>query len=202
MTREAHDSFWEQVYIRATGTWTRDGRGSTTAVRKEHPVRLIPVLGLITFLLGIPIPAVAQSATLVVAIAQHHGEWGLRGPGRHWRTITVAGVPRHREPDGRPGSRLLREQCPDLGRDRPPARHGEPRGVAAFTRVGTYDRPGTILDHRTLRYLIAHGGPRRPVQARPVCTKDRLGHPNQPRTVHLLDHMRPCPAPTSWSAIP
>ena len=96
----------------------------------------------------------------------------LLGSDRYWRAETVSGVPWPGQPHGDPGSGRLW-----AGRLHPPgARTMVLPGVAAFTRVCAYDRPGTIGEVNP--DLDPHGPPFFPSRSDPVpqprTTRDKV----------------------------
>lgn len=111
-------------------------------------MHLISIIGLLTVLLGMPIATVAQSATPATAspVAARGDFTGLVdiGDGRRlWLECRGAGSPTvilvagYRDRGDLWSTDLLQ---PTLGRTMVQS------GVAAFTRVCSYERPGTVLD--------------------------------------------------------
>ena len=108
-------------------------------------MRLIPVIGLISLLLGMPIPVVAQSATPAAASP-------VAASGDFAGLVDIGGRSLYLECRGQ-GSPTVILEAGLLGRSDIWSRDTkEPEGtrtmvlpgVAAFTRVCAYDRPGTI----------------------------------------------------------
>jgi len=109
-------------------------------------MRRIPVIALIVLLLALPIPAVAQVATPAASPVATTGDFsGL---------VDIGGRSLYLECRGEGSPTVILEA--GAGNDADiwdaialPPDSGETavmRGVAAFTRVCAYDRPGTILD--------------------------------------------------------
>jgi pimeloyl-ACP methyl ester carboxylesterase len=109
-------------------------------------MRRIPVIALIVLLLALPIPAVAQVATPAASPVATAGDFsGL---------VAIGGRSLYLECRGEGSPTVILEA--GAGNDADiwdaialPPDSGETavmRGVAAFTRVCAYDRPGTILD--------------------------------------------------------
>jgi pimeloyl-ACP methyl ester carboxylesterase len=111
-------------------------------------MRLVPVLGLITLLLSVPLPAVAQSATPAASSpSTASGDFaGLVDIGRGRKMyLTCRG-------EGSPtvileaGAGNDADTWDTVGLPPDSVQTAVLPGVAAFTRVCAYDRPGTLLD--------------------------------------------------------
>ena len=110
-------------------------------------MRLISVIGLIALLLGVPVPAVAQSATPAVTSA-------TAASGDFAGLVDIGGRSLYLECRGEGSPTVILEAGAGNDADTWDAVALGPDseqtavlpGVAAFTRVCAYDRPGTILD--------------------------------------------------------
>ena len=110
-------------------------------------MRLIPAIGLIALLLGVPIPALAQSATPAAASAP-----GVNGD--FAGLVDIGGRSLYLECRGKGSPTVVLEAGAGNDADTWDAVALGPDseqtavlpGVAAFTRVCAYDRPGTMLD--------------------------------------------------------
>jgi pimeloyl-ACP methyl ester carboxylesterase len=112
------------------------------------PVRLIHGLGLAALLLGVPLPAAAQSATpAATALVATSGDFtGLVDIGesrRLWLECRGAGSPTVVLEAGYGNDA---DTWDAVGLPADSEQTAVLPGVAAFTRVCAYDRPGTILD--------------------------------------------------------
>ena len=130
-------------------------------------MRLIPVLGLITLLLGVPIPAVAQSSTPAAASP-------TTASGDFAGLVDIGGGRRmYLECRGEGGPTVVLEAGYRNNAEvwdavaLPAGAAGDAvwPGVAAFTRVCAYDRPGTMGN------LVSRSDPVPPRTPSPICTR-------------------------------
>jgi pimeloyl-ACP methyl ester carboxylesterase len=114
-------------------------------------MRMIHVFGMLTLILGLPIPAAAQSTPAAASpIAANSDFAGLVAIGgrRLWLACRGQGSPTVILEAGSGNDADTWDAAGLAAGARPPA---VLPGVAAFTRVCAYDRPGTVLDadHRS-----------------------------------------------------
>ena len=156
----------------------------------------MPVIALIILMLAVPISGFAQAATP----AARRWRAATFGSGRYWRALTLPGVPRPGRSHGDPGIRAIgRTDVWSRDLEQPAgARTMVLPGVAQFTRVCAYDRPGTMGEVNS--DLDPYGPLFYPSRSDPV---------PQPRTtqekVETYPHSltpRRSPAPMFWSLIP
>ena len=146
----------------------------------------------------------AMVGTLAVGCAESHGvaggNGGLFGSGRYWRSIALLGVPRPGQPHGDAGIRRRRP-----GRRLEPGSGGAEGtrtvvlpGVAAFTRVCAYDRPGTLTERNPS--LDPYG----PLFSPAAATRCLSRAPRKTGSTTCTRCWVPqlSPVPTSWSATP
>jgi pimeloyl-ACP methyl ester carboxylesterase len=119
----------------------------------RSPTRLIAVLGLVALLLGVPLPAVADSATPAAASpvptrGDVAGLVDIGGGHRLWLECRGVGSPTVILEAGYGNDA---DTWDTVGLPAGSAQTAVLPGVAAFTRVCAYDRPGTVLDrdHRS-----------------------------------------------------